>query len=370
MRDDHDGTGPGTLTRRVFVAGAVAAAAAGSATSEAAAKGKKKKADGDADGAPAAPPTLAARPPAGFVPMSAPGRIVRVSKSGTLQPNGLWPTEDAAKALLERAMAEFTGEQDLGKAFAKFVRAGDKVAVKLNGIGGQKGATMGTNKELVVEIVKGLLAAGIPASDLWVYEQYPSFLAGTRVSDKVLPGGVKAHTHNNSDAAMGDIKVAGVVTKFCRQLTEATAVINVSLIKDHSICGYTGALKNMTHGSVINPQDFHAHHASPQIALLYAQDAIKTRVRLHITDGFKLIYNGGPLDKDRTARVPHESVYVSTDPVALDVIGSKLVDKWRADKGLPSLKKADREPTYIRIAGELGLGVFDPARITFKEVAI
>ena len=54
----------------------------------------------------AGPSGLAARPPAGFVPLSIPGKVVKVSKANTLQPNGLWPTEEAARTMLERAMAE------------------------------------------------------------------------------------------------------------------------------------------------------------------------------------------------------------------------------------------------------------------------
>ena len=132
----------------------------------------------------------------------------------------------------------------------------------------------------MIPIVESVLALGVPASNVWVYEQYPSFLAGTRVSDKTLPGGVKAYTHNNGTTTMDEIKVEGIATKFTKFLTDATALINVSLIKDHGICGYTGMLKNATHGSCINPQDFHAHTASPQIAHLYAQDVIKSRIRV------------------------------------------------------------------------------------------
>src|SRR5258705_13649793 len=89
----------------------------------------------------------------------------------------------------------------------------------------------------------------------------------------------------------------GIQTQFARTLTESTALINFSLIKDHSICGYTGCLKNITHGCSINPHDFHTHHASPQIAMLAAQDVIKSRIRLNITDGFKIMAQGGPLWK-------------------------------------------------------------------------
>jgi len=53
--------------------------------------------------------------PAGFVPLSAPGKIVKVSKSDVLMPKWLFPKEDAARAMLERAMTELTGETDLAK---------------------------------------------------------------------------------------------------------------------------------------------------------------------------------------------------------------------------------------------------------------
>ncbi len=372
MSNDSGDRREALLSRRGFVGVAAATAAALTFSSEALAKKRRKKGDEAADGdsSSSTPTSYAAARPDGFVPMSAPGKIIRVSKSNTLQPNGLWPTEDAAKAMLARLMTEFTGQQDLGKAFARFVHPSDKVAIKVNGIGAQKGMLFGSNKELVVEIVKGVLAAGVPANNVWVFEQYPSFLAGTRVSDKVLPAGVKCYTHNNNDATMSEIRVAGISTKYVRQLLEATAVINVPLIKDHSICGYTGALKNMTHGCVINPDAFHVHQMVPEVPLLYAHDAIKSRVRLHITDGFKAMYNGGPLGKDKAAIVPHESLYISTDPVAMDVIGWQLLDKLRADHGLPSFKKAKREPVYIRVAGDMGLGIADASRITLREVTI
>lgn len=319
---------------------------------------------------------LAARPPAGFVPLSIPGKIVKVTKANTMQPNGLWPTEGAARVMLERAMTDLTGQSDLGAAFAKFVHKDDKVAIKPNGIAGQKGATMATNRELILEVVRGVLAAGVPAANITIFEQYPSFLEGTRVwnrnkgPDPSLPAGITTVVHENKDATMSDLIVMGIGTKFVRPLTEATAVINLGLIKDHSICGYTGCLKNITHGSTINPHAFHQHNASPQIAELYAQDVVKSRVRLHIVDGFKIIYDEGPLDKNKKRRVLHEAVYATTDPVAMDVIGWGVIEQWRKENGLPTLKEAKREPTYIRIAGELGLGIYDKNRISMREASI
>jgi uncharacterized protein (DUF362 family) len=313
--------------------------------------------------------SLAASPPAGFTPFAAPGRIVKVQKSGSLQANQRYPKEDDAKAMLERAMTEFTGKPNLVEAVKLFVHPDDKVCVKVNGIAEQN---MGTNKELVLPFLDAMIAAGVKPDNITVLEQYGSFLAGTRVNAQNVPKGVTTSVHQNKDATMAErlIPGTGVRTKFVRVLTESTAVINFSLIKDHSICGYTGLLKNMTHGCQIYPHYFHTHHASPQIAQLFAQDIIKSRLRLNITDGYKIMAHGGPLWKSPKHVTPYEAVFVSTDPVAMDTIGWQLVEKSRADFGLKSLKDEGREPSYIRAAADLGLGITDPAQINVKEVKI
>jgi hypothetical protein len=131
------------------------------------------------------------------------------------------------------------------------------------------------------------------------------------------------------------------------------------MMKDHGICGYTGTLKNITHGNVNNPHEHHEHNASPQIAMLYNHPIVTSRVRLHITDAFKITYDKGPLDKDPKTRIPHGAVYVATDPVAMDSYGWKVIDEERKARNLPSLKEAGREPAYIRAAGQFGLGIHD-----------
>lgn len=320
----------------------------------------------------AAPPStksLAASPPAGFSPMSAPGKIVKVAKSGSLKPNGLYPKDDDAKAMLTKALTELTGQPDLPSAIGKFVHKDDVVCVKLNGIA-QK--NMATNRELVQPFLEAMILAGVKPENITVLEQYGGFLSATRVTAQNVPNGVKVSSHANKDATMDDrlIPGTGVRTKFVRVLTESTAAISFSLIKDHSICGYTGQLKNMTHGCSINPHDFHVHHASPQIAQLFAQDVIKSRMRLCIADGFKVMYDGGPLWKRPEAVKPHEAIYASTDPVALDAIGWDIVEKFRSENRLKSLAEAGREPAYIKAAADLGLGVFDRSQIKVHEFAI
>ena len=342
------------MDRRAFLAGTAASAAAVTLL--------------DAGIARAGVASLAAHPPAGFVPLSIPGRVVRVKKSGCLEANGIFPKADDAKAMLTRAMQELTGKADLVEAVKLFIHPQDKVCVKVNGIAQQN---MTTNKELVLPFVEAMVAAGVPGANITLLEQYPGFFQATRIKPKDVPTGVGISWHSNNDATMDwrDIPGGGRA-KFVRVLTESTALFNFALVKDHSIQGYTGALKNMTHGCNVNPQDFHQRHGSPQIALLAAQDVVRSRLRLCIYDGFKLMAHGGPLYKQPQYVVPHESVYAATDPVAIDAIGWGEVEKARAGFGLKSLTDEGREPAYIRAAADLGLGVADPKKITLREITL
>jgi uncharacterized protein (DUF362 family) len=258
------------------------------------------------------------------------------------------------------------------------IHPSDTVAIKPNGIAGRKTMKMAANLEVIVEVVKGVMGAGVPASNITIFEQYKDFLFATRaIIDKgaltpapELPAGVKMAVHLNKDAVMDEITVGGIGTKYVTPFTNASVVINITQLKDHSICGYTGAMKNITHGCNINPHAFHEHNASPQIAHMYAQEVVKSRVALHIKDAYQVIYDQGPIDIDPRRRVLHEALYVSTDPVALDHIGWKVVEKLRAGAGLPTLKDAGREPSYLAVAAQLGLGVFDDNRIRLREVTL
>lgn len=354
-------TSPSSVGRRSFL-GTAAAAAAASTVLSSSVKAFAKVEE-------ASSKNLAASPPAGFVPMAAPGKIVKVSKRDSLKPNGLYPKEDDAKTMLTKALTELTGKPDLPTAIGQFVHKDDIVCVKVNGIAK---ANMATNRELVLPFLEAMIQYGVKPENITVLEQYGEFLAGTRINAQNVPKGVKVATHSNGNATMDDRIIPGTRTrtKFVRYLTEATAAISFSLIKDHSICGYTGQLKNMTHGCTINPHDFHVHHASPQIASMYAQDVIKSRIRLCIADGFKVMYDGGPLWKRPEAVKPHESIYVSTDPVAMDAIGWDIVEKFRSENRLKTLAEVGREPSYIKAAADLGLGVFDRSKIKVQEFAI
>ncbi len=315
---------------------------------------------------------LIARPPKEFRPLKTKGRIVKVSTrgsfSGLMQKNQLWPKASVAERMVEKALMELTGAANVSAALGKFIHAKDKVAIKVNGLAGQNGYTMAANFEVILPIVKGLIALGVPAKNILVFEQTQRFLNGTRVNVRgwQLPKGVRTGIHKKSIANMKPIEVnKGIPMRFVTLLTNSTAVIDVSQIKDHSIFGYTGAIKNISHGTQTNPHDQHHGHTD-EPAVIYAHKIIQSRMRLHIVDGFKILYDGGPYDNPR-ARSLHGAVYASTDGVALDTVGVDVIERARKAKKIKSLAAAGRNPNYVRAGDRLKVGEGDLNKIRLSK---
>ena len=96
-------------SRREFVAGAAATRARRGAGCSAPKRERRRQA------------ALLAKPPPGFTPLSAPGKVIKVAAKGDfasiMQPNQLWPQAGGgASRLLEKAMMEFTGAANLTEA--------------------------------------------------------------------------------------------------------------------------------------------------------------------------------------------------------------------------------------------------------------
>jgi hypothetical protein len=91
---------------------------------------------------------------------------------------------------------------------------------------------------------------------------------------------------------------------------------------------------------------------------------IRQKVRLHICDGLNAQYDGGPSFMPQWMW-PFNGLLVSRDPVALDYVGWKIIEKKRAEVGMKPLAELKREPAYIATAAdaEHRLGTCDPKRI-------
>jgi uncharacterized protein (DUF362 family) len=163
------------------------------------------------------------------------------------------------------------------------------------------------------------------------------------------------------------------VARFLTQ--EVNKLINLPVVKDHQSAGVTLALKNLSHGLVNN---VYRSHSTPTlnacgafIPAVVNIPVIRRKTVLHIMDGIKALYHGGPGANPRFVW-EHKTLYFATDPVALDRIGWKVIDEKRLQMGMNVVAEAKpdqystflrRQPEHIEIAGALGLGECEEKKI-------
>jgi uncharacterized protein (DUF362 family) len=155
-------------------------------------------------------------------------------------------------------------------------------------------------------------------------------------------------------------------------------IVAIPVVKDHGSAGVTGALKNMSHGTVNNVNRSHStpftNVCNQFIPQMVSHPMIRQKFVLQIMDGIRGVYQGGPFAR-REGKWTWEnnSILFATDPVALDHVEWDIVDAQRLKQNLPPVaasggKAIDplktegfdvRQPQHIALAGALGLGYFD-----------
>ncbi|MBN2341608.1 MAG: DUF362 domain-containing protein [Deltaproteobacteria bacterium] len=290
-----------------------------------------------------------------------PGHVVKVHMPGMRV--GLYPHPDAARTMVDRAVCELSGEPDIKKAWFRFVSPNDKIGIKINCLGTRFISSM---KEVVFSIVDSLRDAGVPSENMLIFDMFASNMMGGRYDQQPNPKKVRVLAHKSVEK-YGDWVTAGPAKgRFTKLLLDCDSVINVPPIKDHDLAGVTCCMKNMTFGCVEKP---HVNHnvVNETMAHLWAHEEISSRVKLNIIDGSAILYDGGP-KANRRAIVPHESIYATTDPVAMDAIAYELIEGLRKENGLRTLNEVKRGPHFLKMAEELGLGVRDRKHIHLQTV--
>jgi len=266
--------------------------------------------------------------------------------------------------LLDRALqASFDCDSPI-EAWKKVVRPGEVVGLKVNCLGGRGNAT---HPELVEAITERLRQAGITEMVIW--DRQNSDLERARFKIAERGSGLRCFG-NDVMGFEDDLATFGKAGSLvCRTLTRVCdTVINLPVLKDHGIAGVTLALKSMF-GAIHNPNKYHSNCGDPYVADVYALTPIRQKVRLHICDGLNAQYDGGPSFMPQWMW-PFNGLLVSRDPVALDYVGWKIIEKKRLEVGAKPLRELKREPAYIATAAdaEHRLGTCDPQRIERVEV--
>ncbi len=269
--------------------------------------------------------------------------------------------------MLKEALTVLTGETEESSALRKLLPRG-AVGMKTNCLTGKLNST----PIALVDALSGILEdAGWDANNIVVWE---------RTNRELQKAGFKLNASSFGRRCLGtDANGVGYSARFysagessslvSRILEEVVAGnINMPVLKDHSIAGLSGSLKNMF-GAINNPNKYHDNNCDPHAAEVSMMDPIRSKNRLTVIDAVQVQFHNGP-GYDQRFLVRYGGVILSDDPVAADRVGLEVVERLRNKGGLPNLVEAGRAATYLRTAEKLGLGVATMSNIDLKVLVV
>ena len=341
------------------------------------------------------------------VPGPYPGRVVEVRHSQMIK-NDV-KNREAIHQATARGMMGLTGATDAVEAWRSLFEPGDVVGVKMNPVGNP---LANSSSELMLEVIEGLKTAGVKTKDIIVFERYRDEFIGAGM-DRAVPDGIAwtglgigynamqidikgdDRKTGNLDRVAGydpdefmvmELVGSGMDPKDDRTrrshlgllvTRRVNKIVLLPVLKDHGSAGVTGALKNMSHGLVNN---VNRSHSTPDtnvcnqfIPQVVNHPVIRKKCVLHIMDGIKGVFQGGPAASRPNWTWENNALFFATDPVAMDHVAWRYVDAKRKEKGLPPVAAAGRtgldplktegfdirQPQHIPLAAHLGLGIFD-----------
>lgn len=261
-------------------------------------------------------------------------------------------------SMVAEGIKAFTGEKTESAAWKKLFKPNDIVGIKVNCLF-SVGAS--THPEVVASLIAGLRSAGIPAANIIVWDRNNREMKSAGFVINNSGSGVQCYgtegNYEDEPTQMGSFN--GRLSKILTQ--KITALINVPILKDHSISGITCAMKNH-YGSHNNPGDHHANGCDPYLADLNSIPAIREKTRLIVCDAIRPQCHGGPGYRPDFVW-EYKSLLFATDPVALDFMGWQIIEKRRAEIGRKPLVQEGRPTKFIETAASKGLGTNDPTKM-------
>jgi len=288
--------------------------------------------------------------------------VVRAKKALT---HGYDADRGAVRAMLAAGLVALSGEKVVAKALACFVRPGERVGLKINGLAARNAAT---HVELVDELSALLGQMGVEGGSQIAFDRFARDLTASGFSARPRAG---YRCVGNDEAGHEEelVQMPSSASRLSRVLTsQVDGVINLPILKQHMLSGMTGALKN-NFGCIHNPNKMHLDNCDPYIAEVNAVPAIRDKQRLVIMDALRPVVDNGPSYQPGMGEVANLMLF-ATDLVAIDTVGLGILEDLRAKRDLPPLAKVGLAPRYLATASRLGLGVSERAGIEVVSLEV
>jgi uncharacterized protein (DUF362 family) len=240
---------------------------------------------------------------------------------------------------LRRAVAALGGIE-------RFISTGDRVAIKPNAAWDRTPEqAANTDPTLIAELVRLCLAAGaasVTVLDNTCHDPRRAF-ARSGIADAVRSAG--GETEHQDSVGTVKMDLGGLILgrwKVLRPIVEADKLINVPVVKHHSLSRATLGMKNWF-GAVVGARP----RLHQNIGRVCAELGRAFDPTLTVIDATRILTGGGPTGGSLALVRATDLVGVATDPVAADAWGASL------------LELAPSELPHVGIASRLALGTAD-----------
>jgi uncharacterized protein (DUF362 family) len=284
------------------------------------------------------------------------------------------------REMLQQGMKALTGSQ---RPWAQFIKPGDRIGLKINTLGRP---LLFTHHELIQAVTEELMDFGVKENNIIVWDRWEPHMkdcqfnfntsgAGVRCYgtetfgkslDRIDPGVVYESEYDDPGRREDD----GTISRFSKIFTqECNKIINMAILKNHEYAGVTLCLKNLAFGLCNNNERFHGpEHIGPFISDFCAFPLVKKKIALHMIDGLEACYENGPVPRNPRVFFTPKTLWLGTDPVALDTIGFQVIEAKRKEKGLPPLNQTGRPTDHIELAAKKGVGINNLNRIKLEKI--
>ncbi len=311
-------------------------------------------------------------------------RVVMVENDGAI--SDFQPNAAPVQAMLDRGLTNLTGRTTVAAAWRSLVSTQDIIGIKVFSAAGQLG---GTRPAVVAAVIHGLLGAGVPANHIIIWDKEEDDLRaagyfklgaqlGVRVTGCMETGYDPTNFYEPDTAIIGNLvygdlefgkKGEGVGRKsFFSKLVsrQITKIISVAPLLNQETAGVCGHLYGLSLGSVDNTLRFTGDPDRLAVAVpeIYALPLLGDRVALNVTDALIGQYEGSSRVLLHYSTVLNQ-LWLSRDPVALDTLAIKELDRERRTRQAPEFKP--NLGIYAN-AALLQLGVNDPAKIRVEKL--
>lgn len=329
-------------------------------------------------------PMAEAAEPFTFQSHSAQARVIIVEDSHAT--TAFQPDSDRVQAMVDRAITNLTGKATVAAAWRSLVSTNDVVGIKVFSAGGE---ISGTRPAVTAAVARGLLDAGLPPEHVIIWDKHADDLRaagffklaaqlGVQAEGCVEAGYDPTNFYNPDTAVIGQLvwgdlefgkKGKGVGRKsFISKLVsrQITKIISIAPLLNDTSAGVCGNLYSVSLGSVDNTMRFEDDPDRLAVAVpeIYALPLIGDRVVLNITDALIGQYAGGPRGLLQYSDVLNQ-LWFSRDPVALDTLALKELNRERRAAGATELKQNTEIYTNAVL---LQLGVNDLSKIQVETL--